>query len=888
MIKNVKTLALACMTLIATTMMAQNINLRFTGTFTNGDYIRLDSVKVENLDSAWSETLVYPDTVLSFNQTGISGVESSELELQSYPNPFNGKTSVRVFLPQSGNVTLQIHNLAGQKIAEAMKNLNAGEHIFGITLKNTELNLLTIKTTNGQKTIKLLNNGSSVSNSIIYNGMGLAEKRLSTQNFQVGDVLRIAGYASVYGIVVRSREILQSQTASENFTLFFETANYRLPTVTTTIASNITDGSAVSGGNVTDSGGLTITARGICWDTATNPTISNSHTTDGTGFGSFTSNITGLLQNTTYHVRAYATNAIGTAYGNDITFTTMASLPTVTTTAVSNITDSSGVSGGNVVDNGGASVTARGICWDTATNPTISDNHTTDSNGNGTFTSNITGLLPNTTYHVRAYATNIAGTAYGAEMTFTTMASLPTITTTIASNITDSSAVCGGNVTSNGGAAIIARGVCWDTSHNPTTSNSHTNDSTGVGTFISNITGLLPNTTYHVRAYATNTAGTAYGAEMTFTTMASLPIVTTTTVSNISNTDAISGGNVISDGGSAIIARGVCWGTSHNPTIIDNHTTDSNGTGNFTSNISGLATNTTYYVRAYATNTAGTSYGTEVSFTTTIAYFSVSSNTHIVFSPGNLQWSATGGGSTPTTHTVAGGGTAAGTWRFAPNQWDVIGVANCLISPSYSGWIDLFGWGTSGYDNKHPYMTSDTVSDYPNHSISKSSYDWGYYNTIYNPKTATTDTHGIWYVPSNSEWNYILNTRNTTSGIRYAQAFVNGVPGLILLPDNWDTTAFTLSNTNNINATYSNNIISLANWILLENNGCVFLPAAGVRHVSSIQYVGSSGAYWTGSFYSSGNYMRQAYMLSFSQTLSLSYYGYLNDAYSVRLVKRVQ
>ena len=83
MIKNLKTLAFACLTLIASTMMGQNINLKFTGTFTNGDYIRLDSVKVENLNSNWTETLVYPDTVLSFNQTGISGVESSELELQS-------------------------------------------------------------------------------------------------------------------------------------------------------------------------------------------------------------------------------------------------------------------------------------------------------------------------------------------------------------------------------------------------------------------------------------------------------------------------------------------------------------------------------------------------------------------------------------------------------------------------------------------------------------------------------------------------------------------------------------------------------------------------------------------------------------------------------------
>ncbi|MBR4199225.1 MAG: T9SS type A sorting domain-containing protein [Bacteroidales bacterium] len=794
MIKNLKTLAFACLTLIASTMMGQNINLKFTGTFTNGDYIRLDSVKVENLNSNWTETLVYPDTVLSFNQTGISGVESSELELQSYPNPFNGKTSVRVSLPQSGNVTLQIHNLAGQKIAEAMKNLNAGEHIFGITLKNTELNLLTIKTTNGQKTIKLLNNGSSVSNSIIYNGMGLAEKRLSTQNFQVGDVLRIAGYASVYGIVVRSREILQSQTASENFTLFFETANYRLPTVTTTIASNITDGSAVSGGNVTDSGGLTITARGICWDTATNPTISNSHTTDGTGFGSFTSNITGLLQNTTYHVRAYATNAVGTAYGNDITFTTMASLPTVTTTAVSNITDSSGVSGGNVVDNGGASVTARGICWDTATNPTISDNHTTDSNGNGTFTSNITGLLPNTTYHVRAYATNTAGTAYGAEMTFTTMASLPTVTTTVASNITDSSAVSGGNVTYDGGAAIIARGVCWDTSHNPTTSNSHTNDSTGVGAFTSNITGLLPNTTYYVRAYATNAAGTAYGAEITFVTDDTLP------------EGALSG------------------------------------------------------------------------------VFSIGTNRQIRFSKGNLQWSANG------SHTTIDS-TAPGTWRFAEHQWNIIGAADSNISSYYTGWIDLFGWGTSGYNNKYPYMISYTCSDYVlGTNISGTNYDWGVYNAISNGG----NTPGLWRTITYTELDTLLFYRNTFGGVRYAKATVNGTQGLLLCPDDWDSTHFNLDSVNSMSTSFNSNVISLVDWNVLENSGCTFLPAAGYRAGTNCHDILVIGCYWssTYTFLGSGapSYMPyySAYNLAFADyDGGLQYRNAVWGGYAVRLIQDV-
>ena len=171
--------------------------------------------------------------------------------------------------------------------------------------------------------------------------------------------------------------------------------------------------------------------------------------------------------------------------------------------------------------------------------------------------------------------------------------------------------------------------------------------------------------------------------------------------------------------------------------------------------------------------------------------FSVGENTKVYFSPGNLQWSATNGGNsvTVTTHAVAGGGTASGTWRFAPNQWDTIGAGN---SNSYSGWMDLFGWGTSGYNSKYPNMTSTTYSDYGNgrESISGTNYDWGVYNAIYNPQTKTTDAPGTWRTLTSGEWRYLLGTRTTTSGMRYAKALVNGVGGVIILPDNWNRNTF--------------------------------------------------------------------------------------------------
>jgi uncharacterized protein (TIGR02145 family) len=204
----------------------------------------------------------------------------------------------------------------------------------------------------------------------------------------------------------------------------FSTIAIYLPAITTNAISSITETSATSGGNITNDGSDNITARGICWGTASNPTTDlTTKTTDGIGKGIFTSNLTGLTASTTYYVRAYATNARGTAYGNEISFTTSAALPTITTTAISDITNVSATSGGNITNDGGAAITAYGVCWSTTSNPTTDlTTKTTDGTGIGAFTSNLTGLTDATTYYVRAYATNSTGTAYGNEVSFTTIA----------------------------------------------------------------------------------------------------------------------------------------------------------------------------------------------------------------------------------------------------------------------------------------------------------------------------------------------------------------------------------------------------------------------------------------------------------------------------------
>jgi len=201
-------------------------------------------------------------------------------------------------------------------------------------------------------------------------------------------------------------------------------------------------------------------------------------------------------------------------------------------------------------------------------------------------------------------------------VTVTTSAIAPVLTTTAASAITSTTASSGGNITSDGGSSITARGLCWAITQNPTVANFKTTDGTGSGTFTSNLTGLLPGTTYYVKAYATNSIGTSYGNQITVTTTDPPPSITTSFTSVVSTTNAISGGLITSNGGSSITARGVCWSTTQNPTINDSKTTDASGTGGFSSNINSLTMNTTYYLRAYGTNNSGTSYGNEVSFKT--------------------------------------------------------------------------------------------------------------------------------------------------------------------------------------------------------------------------------------------------------------------------------
>ena len=389
-----------------------------------------------------------------------------------------------------------------------------------------------------------------------------------------------------------------------------------LPTVKTTPITEVTAEGATLGGEVMTGGRLAVTTRGICYGTEQQPTIDGTHTTDGGGLGAFTTILKNLEHNTIYYARAYATNKMGTAYGEQVKFTTELGVPLITTDSVYRITAHSAKCKGHVESDGGYAVSKKGTCWSRQPDPTVDDECTNDGSGKGEFTSTLSGLLENTTYYVRTYATNATATVYGEQIIITTLDGLAVVKTDSVNNVTATGFTAFGTVVSDCDIPVTARGFCYSTSQYPTIEDGHTTSGKGLGEFKSNITKLEYGTTYYVRAYATNTTATTYGEQIAVKTLEGLPTVTTAEVTNIGSDKATCGGNVTDDGTLTVTARGVCYGTEQYPTIEDKLTTNGKGLGEFTSNLTGLSDKTTYYVRAFATTAAGTTYGEQKTFRT--------------------------------------------------------------------------------------------------------------------------------------------------------------------------------------------------------------------------------------------------------------------------------
>lgn len=418
----------------------------------------------------------------------------------------------------------------------------------------------------------------------------------------------------------------------------------------------------------------------------------------------------------------------------------------------------------------------------------------------------------------------------------------PTLTTLPVSDISETTAKSGGNITDDGGSEINSKGIVWDTISDPTVESfiGITMEGGGSGVFLSVLTSLTPATTYYVRAYAVNSAGTAYGAQQTFTTqvpITTLPTVTTSPINNITQTTASGGGNVTSQGGSAIIARGVCWSTSPAPTIADSTTSNGTGTGSFLSSITGLISSTTYYVRAYATNSAGTAYGNEVVFVTTVFLIGVPC-------PGMPTMNDYNG---HVYNTVQ-----IGTQCWMKENLKARNYRNGIAIPNIttnSTWVGLSTGARCWYDNDSATYAAT-------------------YGALYN-WYAVDNTNGLcptgWHVPTDLEW----QTLEMFLGMSQSQASSTGYRGTDE-GGKMKEAGLAHWNSPNTGATNSSGFTALPGGIRSSGSG-------------SFGYIGFSGYWWSSSAYGSGSAWDRELGNIFSSVYR--YNGHQEYGFSVRCVR---
>jgi len=387
--------------------------------------------------------------------------------------------------------------------------------------------------------------------------------------------------------------------------------------LTTTAISGQTSSQLVSGSNVTSTETLTLSERGICYSTTTAPTILNSKViASSTGTGSIAATITPLPPLTTYYIRAYAITTIGSVfYGNEVSGATTAPVVDLTTTAVTVVGVTSLDSGGNITNDGGYAVTARGVCWSTSPNPTKgASNFTTNGSGTGSFTSNITGLNGGRLYYVRAYAITVNGTYYGAQQFNTTTAPDISITTGAYSNVSTLSVEGAATAfTDDPTYPITEVGFCWGTSTTPTRIGSSYKANGSVATFSGLNSGnlLSPGITYYIRAYAYSSSVnyTVYGAAVgPFTTLSATPTVTTNAVTAFNAQSITAGGSVTLTNGIPVLDKGLCWDLYPTvPVKVDGKFVSAGaGEGTFSGTlITGLTFGQRYNILAYSTNGYG-------------------------------------------------------------------------------------------------------------------------------------------------------------------------------------------------------------------------------------------------------------------------------------------
>lgn len=376
-------------------------------------------------------------------------------------------------------------------------------------------------------------------------------------------------------------------------------------------------------------GMATIAERGICWSTNENPSINDDvmYASEG-GNGTFVCKLQNLSENKTYNVRAFAKNASGVMYSENISFKTSKKL-VVKTLDLKDKLGTCAEAVGAIEADSDTTIVQKGFCWSENPNPTINDSivYADHSNKDSQYVLWMRNLTPSTTYYYKAFVTNAAGTAYGEEKAFTTLDNPVVKKTDLGAVEVENGkyfVVCAATITDTLGAVPVTQcGFCWSKKPNPTVDNENIDkvvaNTVEIGTFKDTVrVEIEENVTYYVRAYVITENGVSYGEQNSFLTW-SLPVVSIFNAYSITSNSATEGGVIVSDGSAPIQSRGFCWTIDENtlPTVEDNQSVSvSSSNSIYYGNLTDLTPNTTYYVRAYVTNKIGTSYSDVVSFTT--------------------------------------------------------------------------------------------------------------------------------------------------------------------------------------------------------------------------------------------------------------------------------